>query len=184
MSSVNIALPGPLQALTRETSGNVAVEHAKLDCRMAEVVAALALRDFLDGRVVAIFAPKVARVKYLLSTWLSDAEEKVRRYSTVEGDATYHCMSKGTAAIWICGGHKFPVEDLPFHTARRVYSLETQDILTDLRPLIDAPTYFTGVMADRDHWFYNYCRKGDHPSSSFSVGVSGRNGTVRPPATI
>jgi hypothetical protein len=178
-SSVNIGLPKGFMALA-DADDAMAIEHAKLDCRMVEVACSLALRDLLDGSSVALFMPKTARAKFLLSTWLADAGVKVRKYSTQEGDAQFASFtdSSSGATLWICGGLKFPIEELPFHSVGRVYGVGSDELHTDLRTLFpDSLLWLSGVLADRDHWFYEYCRSGDaklasSPTRTVSSNVS------------
>lgn len=190
-ATINIGLPRGFDSLA-DADDRIAVEHAKLDCRMVEVVCALAIRDFLDGASVAIFVPTSARAKFLLSSWLQDAAVSTRKYTTQEGEAKFHSFSSGSASLWVCGGTRFLNEDLPFHSAARVYGIGCDEMRTDLRTLFPGtPTFFAGVMADRDHWFFGYCRQGDVPSTPVSSAEpqsgrngTGRNGTVKPTQTV
>jgi len=196
-STVNIGLPKGFHALA-DADDQMAIEHAKLDCRMVEVACSLALRDLLDGSSVALFMPKTARAKFLLSTWIADAGIKVRKYSTQEGDAQFSSFTihSSGATLWICGGNKFPIDELPFHSAARVYGIGSDEITTDLRTLFpDSLLWLSGVLADRDHWFYGYCRLGDAKLSSTGnpdgnssphgdVSKSGSNGTSTPTRTV
>jgi len=186
-------MPKGFNALA-DADDRVAVEHARLDCRMTEVACSLAMRDLLDGSNVAIFMPKTARAKYILTTWLADAAVKVRKYSTIEGDAQFASFTVASGAtLWICGGLKFPIEDIPFHSAARVYGVGCDEVMTDLRTLFPSSLFWlSGVLADRDHWFYDYCRRGDvklfpgsrgSPTSPQSGG-NGANGTSKPTRTV
>jgi len=184
-ATVNIGLPEGFHALA-DADDRVAVEHAKLDCRMVEVVCGLALRDFLDGASIVIFLPKIARAKFLLTSWFQDVGVKVKKYSDSEGDMKLHSFQRGTTTLWIACGTKFPIEDLPFHSASRVYGVGCDEIVTDLTTLFPgSPTFFAGVMADRDHWFYGYCRSGNDVLPSRHSRHPGGNGTaVKPTLTV
>ena len=156
-ASISIGLPAIYGNLAEE-QGSVAVQHCKLNARMLEVCLALAMRDFLDGRTVGVFLPDgLARAKYLLNSWLTDT--KTLKYSATEDDCSFLSYSTGSASLWLIEGMRLPFASLPFYSLDRMYGVGCDRLKTDPRLLFpETPTFLTGVMADRDHWFYGYCR--------------------------
>jgi len=180
-TAINISLP-PLFGNLAEYEGDVdvAVEHAKLNCRMTEVILALAMRDLIDGKQVGVFMPDgLARAKYLLASWLGDSGLKARKYSTTEDDCSFCSYSLGTGVLWLTQATRVPPASLPFFSLDQVYGVGCDTIKTDPRSLFpDSRFFLAGVLADRDHWFYGYCRMGDADAVSPSLGVSSEHTPV------
>lgn len=133
--SADISLPKiyhPLIDLTDSTG----VIHAPINCRVTEVFVALAVADALKGKSVVFVSRRYARIKSLLSSWLTS---KVRR------DVSIEVLPPGS------------LDEIERPSSHVVYATDCHEIQTDLTRVYPTQRLvLAGLFADRNSWFYQY----------------------------
>lgn len=161
-ATISLSVPKMFAPLTSEPESKRAIEHARLNCRIVETVAGLAVQAWAAGRSVVIFAGSESqRANHVLNTLVGQIGAKVVRFSSQGISSEYKSFRLPSGAeLWLASGDTFYKEELPWTRVDQVFGIGCHAINTDITTLIpDAIVTLAGELAERTHWFYEYARQ-------------------------
>lgn len=147
---LNIQLPDVLKP-AKGLSGRAALEHAALDCRACETLLALALGRRPGSNVVFV-TPFPDRARLALAKWLG-----LRPTAMAAGQLF---VVNGVSLLLVrdeksLGGVHFPTVDALYAADSHRLKANPADALGQS---LVGDALLAGQIADRGHWFYDYCR--------------------------
>lgn len=151
-STVDIRFPAIYTDLVSAEDSIVCVEHASLDCRMLQVLLALAFARSVEGKSIGVATSKVAKARFVMSTWTGVKTKTFGVATLVESN-----MNK----LWLIDTSSGTIinEQLPFTKLDDLYVVESNELKG--RPLIqvEGQSIYCGTLSFNGHWFYDLARK-------------------------